>query len=238
MVSPMANTKHQQFTDNMEAVLSDIHGIQASSTIIGPLNICTMTVSFKTSMSRLSVSDFVASLDMTRATETFGGDITINDNKSFYNSVTLRYIQPDTTKKRAIKVFSNGSLHLTGFKSLDECFEGAEKMVFLINTWVGDANAISITDFNVQLINTCLKVTHQLNMERVVEVFKTHTPHKVLYDVERHPGLQLKVVCHASHRTVTIIIFRTGSVLITGIQQPSELLESYKSVTTIYGHNV
>lgn len=233
MADTSINTKVNCFMHEMDAVLSDIQGIQASSTTISPLSICTMTVSMKTSVPQLSVDDFVGSLDMTHATSVFGGDISINDNKSFYNSVTFRYKQPCTNKKRAIKVFSNGSLHMTGFRTLDECFQGAENMVSLINTCMSDTETVHITDFSVQLINTCLKVSHQLNMEKVVEVFKTQTLHKVLYDVERHPGLQLKVLCQSTQRTVTVIIFRTGSVLITGVHSPSELLESYKTVTAI-----
>jgi TATA-box binding protein (TBP) (component of TFIID and TFIIIB) len=152
--------------------------------------------------------------------------ITINDTKSFYNSVTLTFIGP---KRRSVKIFKNGTFHVTGGTSLSNTLD---LVLTIISALQLDIN---ITDFKINMINTCVKIPIYLDMPSLLRVFPyAH------YDKERHAAMKVKIQCEQSSRSTTVLIFRTGNILITGIQKPRELTEAYRfvmgAIDTHYEH--
>lgn len=213
----------EQFEGYLNKVLLEIDDIRSNARIkLQPLQICTITVHIKSSLEKIRVVE-VNNLDLTF----LGTDVEINQTNSFYNSTTIRFKTMEK-KKRAIKVFNNGSLHVTGYNNLTEAIKSGEKVLKLL-----DDSAV-VNTFKIQMMNTCVKSIVGLDLNELTKVFEM-TQHITSYDVERHPGLKVKVKC--GNRYVTLLIFRTGSVLITGVQQPGELLVAFRELVDILDRN-
>lgn len=179
--------------------------------------ICTMTIFIKSNLKYINIGD----MDEDKIRGILNDSVIINKNKSFYNSVTIRYKDTETRKGRAIKVFRNGNLHVTGYTRVEDAeatggqilgmFEGYERM----------------EEVKIQMMNTCFRIDTEFNMMELFEEFR-QSQHIIKYDTERHAGLQIKMVC--GDRKITVIVFRTGSVLITGVRSMEELEYGHREI--------
>jgi TATA-box binding protein (TBP) (component of TFIID and TFIIIB) len=186
---------------------------------LNSLRVCTMTVNIRTDGPE-------SDIDEGTVRHIFGETAEINTAKSFNNCKTIRFREDG--KKRAIKVFCNGSFHVTGYSKLEDSIEAVRKIIDPPKT---------ISTVNIQMMNTLIKSEYHFQLRELYDAFKHDGTITVNYDPERHAGLHVKVVCPKTERKVTIIIFRTGSVLITGVQNAEELLCGYfkfESLMTAY----
>jgi TATA-box binding protein (TBP) (component of TFIID and TFIIIB) len=139
--------------------------------------------------------------------------------KSFYNSVTFNI------NNLAIKIFSNGNIHITGYSDIDNSINLVETLLKELNI------EASIADFDIQLINTNFKVNYNINLNILKEeINKIAVQNNVFasYDLERHMSVKIKL--KIGERKTSIMVFYTGSILISGIKQPAELLKSFNFI--------
>lgn len=180
--------------------------------------ICTMTVFIKSSLQYINITN----LDEAKIKGLLNDTVIINSNKSFYNSVTIRY--KENSKGRAIKVFRNGNLHITGFNKLEDAESIGDKILDMFD---GTAR---MEEVKIQMMNSCFRMDTEFNLLELYEEFK-QTPHLVKYDRERHAGLQVKILYN--NRWITVIVFRTGNILITGVKSMQELEYGYQEIVRL-----
>jgi TATA-box binding protein (TBP) (component of TFIID and TFIIIB) len=174
---------------------------------------------------RISTATIVCSLNKSYVClETLGDnpDLAVRTRKSkgkkpyrpFSNSITLVF---DETK--TIKVFSNGTLHLTGCTTVGY----AERLVFrLIDLarWEG----VRIKDSKILTLNTaCNRISKKsLALDTLFGILKKK--HRdVRYTPDIYQALILKEVCPKTGRKITLLCFYTGSLIICGVRDPHEL---------------
>lgn len=174
-----------------------------------------MTVFIKSNLQYINISN----LDEDIIKELLNDTVVINSNKSFYNSVTIRY--KENSKGRAIKIFRNGNLHITGFNKLEEAESIGKKTLDMFD------EKARIEEVKIQMMNSCFRMETEFNLLELYEEFK-QTPHLVKYDRERHAGLQIKI--GFNNRWITVIVFRTGNILITGVKSMEELEYGYQEI--------
>ena len=124
-------------------------------------------------------------------------------------------------RKCAIKIFSNGRLHITGCTTAQEAYSYVKTVIDLI---CPDKEAI---DFQVQLINSNFAFQVAIDlfalarfMEEMAILFK--------YNKDHHHALRFK-----SPDNVSILVFMSGSVIITGAKEPTTALNAYKCIVDI-----
>jgi TATA-box binding protein (TBP) (component of TFIID and TFIIIB) len=158
--------------------------------------------------------------------------------KTFQNSIILKYSEKKPgLNRKAIKIFCNGALHVNGCKRVEE-FIGVCRIVcdvlnFIYKREQQDASQMfNLGKFDVQLINTNLVVNHKLNLSAVSDFLEMEADDNIQvdYDVSFHPAVNVKN--SVNRRDVTILIFNSGSIIITGVVTAHELVESYKFVTS------
>lgn len=170
--------------------------------------------------------------------------------QSFHNSATLLF------GTKAVKVFSNGKLHITGVKTVAEAHECVRS--FLRMMLVEEENCAAIADaieFTTKIlnINCCVKPAGKLaiSLEKLQQKFQNHNANiapsaedatrtkgaagarisSTRYHPDIYQALVAKMRCSAdAHKDVSALIFYTGTVILTGARLASDLEESFELV--------
>lgn len=143
---------------------------------------------------------------------------------SFYNQLTIRV--RDRSGKRAVKVFVNGVLHLTGCKSVRDAVAVADAVCATIEA--ATCRIVDIADLRVCMINSNFSTGHRLRLLEVKRAVGTECS----YDPEGYPAAKFK------HGKVSIFVFATGKVIVTGGKTFADILEGYKFVTTFIDERI
>lgn len=160
--------------------------------------------------------------------------INLSNKKTFCNSIIFKCCNIPTNKeghildKQAVKVFCNGSVHITGVKDIYDALYLGEvfiTMLELIYGGTGVQSMFQITDYEIQLMNFYFKLPGMLEgmtlkLVDVLSYLKTNTNYAVTYNNERHAGVILR------SPTYSVLIFDTGNVIICSITEPSHLQEA------------
>ena len=179
------------------------------------ISISTMTILLKLNNKKINIDILDIGID---------SDFKKSQNKSFYNSVTFNI------NNLSIKIFSNGNIHITGYSDIDNSINLVEKLLKEL-----DIEA-SVIDFDIQLINTNYKVKHNIKLNILnEEINKLQDNVFSSYDLERHMSVKIKF--KIEDRNISIMVFYTGSILITGIKTPNELLKSFNFINYFLNKN-
>lgn len=163
--------------------------------------------------------------------------------RTFQNAVIVRYPRegPDRNNK-AIKIFCNGSLHVTGCKSVEECTKVCDIVCGALDLCHRVPHGtFRITSFNIQLINTNFVTQHRYNLPKLQRLLFMEHDLDACYDPYFHAALNLKFNIRSSSslvRDVTILTFHSGNIIITGVVTAHELEESYKFITTFLDEHI
>lgn len=172
------------------------------------ISISTMTILLKLNIKKININILNTTSD---------SDFKKSNKKSFYNCITFNI------NNLAIKIFSNGNIHITGLSDIDNSINLVEKLLKELNI------EASIVDFDIQLINTNYKINNNINLNILKEeINKLSNNAFASYDLERHMSVKIKF--KVEERNTTIMVFYTGSILISGIKKPIELLKSFNFI--------
>lgn len=146
------------------------------------------------------------------------------DRQGFYNQLTLRVI--DAIGKKAIKVFVNGMLHITGAKSVKDFLAISHTICTVLERASQEPEQrIDIQKVDICMINSNFCSNQQL---RLMEV-----KNRLLmmgkdcgYDPEGYPAAKFK------HKNVSIFAFASGKIIVTGGKSFDDILGGYMFITT------
>lgn len=176
------------------------------------------------------VASFGRLLDIQKIKTTFRENIinikgflwTVKENK-FFNQVTIEH--RNTYSKKSIKLFPNGSVHVTGCSDLDDATLVIKQICALIKM-IFDDQEYNIDTYRVVMINSNFVMKYTLNLSSVIQVMK-ETGHKVSFNPETYSAVKIKT------EKATISIFCSGSIIITGAQSLNDIIETYKELLTL-----
>jgi TATA-box binding protein (TBP) (component of TFIID and TFIIIB) len=148
-------------------------------------------------------------------------------SKSFFNSVTAVY-NPDGKRKRCVKVFSNGRLHVTGCQTREDSLDAATRVARVMSCNIkGSAKLL--------MMNVCVNVSHfceahniLLNLHHMEQAFKRVSSTSNIstsYDPNIYHGLRIKYPDLG-----TLLCFASGNVILAGIKgnTPEESIRKIK----------
>lgn len=149
---------------------------------------------------------------------------TPDKKNSFYNQLTIRI--RDRLGKRAVKIFVNGVLHLTGCKSIRDAVAVGDAVCATIEA--ASCKIVDIADLKVCMINSNFSTGQRLRLLEVKRAIGTECS----YDPEGYPAAKFK------RGKVSIFVFATGKVIVTGGKTFADILEGYAFVTTFLDANI
>ncbi len=146
----------------------------------------------------------------------------LHENK-FYNQVTITCT--DMFSKKSVKLFPNGSVHVTGCTSIDDC-KHTMKAIKTILEHITEKTIVT-RDFEIYMINTNFSMNSYLNLSSVTRVAEEKNC-IVSFKPETYSAVKIKFSPGSNMKRVTASIFSSGCVLITGAKTLSEINASYK----------
>lgn len=143
----------------------------------------------------------------------------------------FRYQLPLRRNGKSLKLFHNGSVHVTGCGSPAEFLD----MAAALEGFLLDAGGVRarLLDFDVQMINASFVVTDPVTGRPLSvapgALLRTLPPHlrRAEFDAERHPSLKIPLLDGEGRKTATACIFQTGCVTVMGARAPRHLADAY-----------
>lgn len=146
-------------------------------------------------------------------------------NDEFQNQVTLCVNVSKKDKPISVKIFKNGSLHLTGCKNVDNMLEALQKVCFECSktraiicsnkikevTFAKNPEILGIEhlkNFKVHMINSNFTVPFCIDRPKLHIKLKSESVNSE-YDTNKHAGVQVKF-----ENNITIFVFESGSIII------------------------
>lgn len=150
-------------------------------------------------------------------------------DETFYNQLTLRVI--DALGKKAIKIFVNGVLHITGAKTIKDAVAIAHTICVMLEQAL-ELPDVLMTELRVCMINTNFCTNVPLRLTEVKRLLTTELNTPCSYDPEGYPGAGFK------HKNVSIFVFATGKIIITGGKSFDDIFVGYQFVTSFLNAHI
>lgn len=153
-------------------------------------------------------------------------------NTKFYNQITL--VNRDGFSRRSVKLFKNGTVHVTGCTDVVDCHRCIKQVNLLFEKIAGVPTQETDENFQVVMINSSFTMNYKLNLHEVEKCFKEHP--SVFTETHFEPGdysaVKIKFQPSYDMKQVTTSIFNTGNIIVTGAQTYKEIAYAYNLVVT------
>jgi len=155
-------------------------------------------------------------------------------NPHRFTALILRINEPNATAL----VFKNGKLVCVGTKSESDAWTATRKFAKIIKKCCIDAHLdpqIKFEHFGIQnIVGSCF-VGFPVNLELLAIDPKQFR--FIHYDPEVFPGLIYKMHTVQQSRNLTLLIFTSGKIVITGARTKSDLIMAYENIKPVlYKH--
>lgn len=218
--------------------MADMNALVASTAI----NLSTMTVLLRLdkSISLQTIHESFESEEIQRFVQQVTGHATciIKTKKAFNNSVMFKcqniMFCDRKLEKPSLKVFGNGSLHITGVKSTCDAIYLGEIFATMFELMCG-GNGISgmynVVHFEIQLMNFYFKFNivdgKIIDLLSFKDIITTTTQYYATYNNERHAGVIIK------SPQFTVIVFETGNVILSSLKTLDQVRMAYEFISGI-----
>ena len=173
--------------------------------------------------------------------------------KSFQNQLTVE-IRPDLEKlpdnKISIKIFKNGSIQMSGVKSLYACNLALNKLIDSISKeygvivdgkikdikFVNDKTKIKIIRYKVDMINSNFNINYEVNRESLYNIL-LNKKIECRYEPSIHACVNIKFRPTDSIKNISIFVFQSGHIIITGAKNIINIAESYEYIINMLSEN-
>ena len=191
----------------------------------------------------------------------------VKRRKSFYNQATviMDYIKPIN-----LKLFRNGSIHITGVVDEGQAQRAVGflcdeiRAIYDKDTSIttGDINGLGCRNWNIVMINSDFSCNFKIRREKLYEILDSRYGLVVNYESDNYPGVktsfywnerdpQRSGVCKCkvgktcsgkgtgtlepedTCRKITISIFQSGKIIITGARNLQQIDDAYQFISKI-----
>jgi len=167
----------------------------------------------------------------------------------FQNQMTVE-IKPDLPQypdsKVSVKIFKNGSIQMSGIKSivavntvltklvnqLKKEFAKIDEGKMKLISFAEKLEDIKISKFKVDMINSGFEIGYEVNRENLYNALLDKKM-ECKFEPSIHAGVNIKFVPSDSvnGKKVSIFVFESGNIIITGAKTVNNILESYNYIT-------
>lgn len=149
---------------------------------------------------------------------------------TFYNQITLGYTDRYSTK--SIKVFPNGSIQVAGCSDLFDCIRIINQLSYLFTELLDIPTNIPIESYHIVMINTNFSLNYNVNLMKIVDHFSSNGLFNVSFEPDRYSAVKIKFKPAKDMKEVTVSIFSTGKIIITGAETLKEIVYAYNLINS------
>lgn len=146
----------------------------------------------------------------------------------FYNQITLGYTDKYSTK--SVKVFPNGSIQVAGCSDIFDCNRIIKQLTFLLKEILNINHDIPTNNFRVVMINSNFSLNYNINLHTLYTHFINNKLFNVTFDPDRYSAVKIKFKPASDMKQVTVSIFGTGKIIVTGAETLREIACAYNIV--------
>jgi len=147
---------------------------------------------------------------------------------TFYNQITLGYTDRYSTK--SVKVFPNGSIQVAGCSDLFDCNRIIRQLTLLLKSLLDIKHEIKTDSFRVVMINSNFSLNYNINLIALYNHFLESKMFNVTFDPDRYSAVKIKFKPSSDMKQVTVSIFGTGKIIVTGAETLREIAYSYNII--------
>jgi TATA-box binding protein (TBP) (component of TFIID and TFIIIB) len=219
------------YANNFFRFMSEIHGNKHN------VNVSTMTILCHLDTKCLDIKEFSKKFvndDVVIKYATTPQDFVVTKRgkikKNFFNQVTLNY---QDISNKSIKIFSNGKLQITGISSKLE----SEYVINQIVSWINCTLNICVRPIKkyIGMINSNFSVGKCIDLISLNKLLNTNVKVLSIYNPESYPAINMKY--NIDDTRVSVFIFGTGNVVITGGKCIVHIHKTYKFIINILNNN-
>jgi TATA-box binding protein (TBP) (component of TFIID and TFIIIB) len=164
--------------------------------------------------------------------------------------ITTTIVKINEDKFMNIKLFKNSSIQITGCKSLDDCNIGLNKIIkrlkevysyideegeFIDIKFVENIEDIKISRMKIVMINSNFTINYCINREILYNILRNEHVN-CRYNPSSHACVNIKFKSSNDHK-VSIFVFQTGKIIITGAKNLLQIKEAYNYIYTFLQKN-
>ncbi len=174
-------------------------------------------------------------------------------NNCFQNQMTVE-IKPDLPKypdsKVSLKIFKNGSIQMSGIKCIQACNTVLSKLIIELTReygiiedkkmvdikFVDDIDTLEVYNFKVDMINSGFQLNFEVNRENLYNQLLENKI-ECKFEPSIHAGVNIKFSPTGAEKKVSIFVFESGNIIITGAKKVSNIFESYNYISNFMEYN-
>jgi TATA-box binding protein (TBP) (component of TFIID and TFIIIB) len=178
----------------------------------------------------------------------------------FYNSLIFSWHTKYQFKTLvSVKLFPNGKVQIAGLCNVKSCAYIIRKIYNKVYDYLEDKNA-KISDINIVMINSDFKISGIFNLANFCNVLSKYNIQSngnflsIVYQPIKYPAINTKFICDSNLKTyfehtykhsfkkkftstISILIFRSGSIIITGGNNLMEYLTTFEYLLNLIDTN-
>lgn len=182
-------------------------------------------------------------------------------NCQFYNQCTITSFipsedSPDKLIKISTKIFHNGSLNFTGLKNVRYIVHMVRYMLMYLKSLDGvikTKGKLVITDAKISMINTDYKLGFRVRQKSLNEYLQNYSERikMATFKPDNYNGVKINFICNLPEANsdntkitrkgvrktegeITISVFNTGSIIITGGNNIKNTMYAYRWINTFF----
>lgn len=160
-------------------------------------------------------------------------NVSLRDTK-FQNQITIDYT--DSHSIKSIKLFSNGAVQIAGSNDLWSCKIILKKLSALLKHIFKNPKVFDFKAYSIAMINTNFALNFSVNLYNVVECF-SEAGYDTTFNPDRYSAVKVTIVPDGGEKDVTVSIFSTGKIIMTGAQKIDDITKVYNIIVTHIASN-
>lgn len=239
MIAEKANNDSKQ----LESLIDETKQVNFVHIYPKPLNISNIVVSTKININIASSFDNFKEYSEKHP---MGEDIHLSKKSLGRSCIIYKWNQKYENEKIkskniSVKVFKNGSLHITGVTFPDEAVIISECIRDYIKLYENtilcsespeeEEDEEKIHSYNLIMIQSTFDLGVTINLPKLLELWNIEDTFAITND--KHSAIQIK---YQKNKTSTFI-FSTGKILITGCKNSTQLQSAHKNVCDFFENN-
>lgn len=145
---------------------------------------------------------------------------------TFYNQISLTY--QDDYSNKSVKVFPNGSIHVTGASSLFDCHRIMDQLTLIFQMLLKWPKDTVYENPRIVMINTNYSLNWSIDQYAVIEKLENDGRFQVDYDPANYSAIKVKFEPGPGMKKIAANIFGSGNIIITGAQTLKEIAYAYR----------
>lgn len=170
------------------------------------------------------------------------------NKKTFYNQATVLIKSKSYNNTPNVKLFKNGTIQMTGIKSLKNFIEISETLCnelrkvkaivdkktmknVIVKKFVSNPEKVSVDEIknlSIRMINSNFNIGFKINREKFYKLLLSQKVN-CTYESCAHAGVNIKHAFREGEQ-VSIFVFESGAIIITGAKNRDHIMSAYNFI--------